>query len=77
MCLNLVGRVAEEKDGIAFVEFEKVKAKALNLIGAKKGDIVLVQGKTIIEVLEKEKEKQVILARIGVARKKKKSNSEN
>lgn len=74
MCLNLPGRVIEEKGKEAVVYFNGVRVKAVNLAKAKKGEYVIVQNNVIIERIST-KEALEILQVVAKRKKKKKKSS--
>ncbi len=70
MCVNIPALI--EKDGkIAEVKIGKKTIKVFNFIKAKKGDYVYLNGSSIVELIEKGTEKEIIKA-YSLKRKKKK-----
>ncbi len=54
MCLAVPGKIIElkQKGKIAIIDYGTEKREAANLIGAKKGDKVIVQHKNVVEKID-------------------------
>jgi len=75
MCLNLPGRVIEEKGKEAVVDFKGVRIKAANVVNAKKGEYVIVQNNVIIERISGKEALEILQLVAKRKKKKKKSGS--